>query len=302
MKKYLKLINKNYFFILLFQVNYALSQVLSNESALFDIGVLNFSLPASTLWKSQAITEKKVKEILAHEDIKLDPTFAIEGPRGIVIFGTWKELPSEMVFSASELAKNVPNFPENWGIKEDAIFSIPKTLANGLEYSELRIVGNGDGRVFGLGKQYKTLAIWVDVPITYKDTRGFHSGLASLFYRGPDINSKGTPDTMFLTVLNSLKIKDGYSLVSTDVYKKASLAKESLAQGEPTSNTQKIVPPEKNSTITANMSGLIEIDGSTYCVNKGIYTHLPCTISLQAPKVNYAFPIELINAINKAAR
>jgi hypothetical protein len=299
LKNRFKDITKLILALYLLHASTSFAQINGNEGITLNIGAFTVPIALTSNWKSQPATERKVKEILSFENIKLEPTFTIEGPRGAVIFGTWKDLPNEMTFNAVDLAKSVPNFPESWGIKEDAIFSSSKILPNGLEYSELKVIGNGDGRFFGFNKQSKTIAIWIDIPVTFKDSKGYHSGLGSLYYRGPDTLGKNIPDPFFNTLLSLLKPKDGTTLVSAEIYRKVSSLKDTATSDLP-NDSKNVIKNEKNLPISNEMTGMVVIDKETYCVNFGITSKPPCTIKIDIQPTIKSLPIEIVNSINKA--
>jgi len=169
-------------------------------------------------WRASAEAISQADYILKHEGVKLAPSFAYSNGAGSLVFGTIKILRDGLAFSAQQLASNVPQFPETWGVKNSEVQNSSGLTDYGLEFAVMRVSGPGDGRIFGRGKQYKTIGVWIDIPVQYQDINGYHSVLISLFYRGFD--SKRSPDENFLKlVMNSISPIAGTSLVTEKIYK-----------------------------------------------------------------------------------
>ena len=185
------------------------------------LGIFEFSIPLPLNWSSGSSSLARARDILSIDQIQLPPSFAFETSKGGVIFGTWKELKPGIVFTASQLYAEPPAIPQSWGIKKENLVTFKEQLSSGLEYSAFGISGLGDGKSFIGLKRYKTYGLWIDVPVTYKDSSGLHSGLASLYFRGPEIESAGPNGGVKILqkILTNIKVNPNVTLISTEHYK-----------------------------------------------------------------------------------
>jgi len=169
------------------------------------IGIFSFSVSETGTWTPTQAAMKKAAEILKFENVNLEPTFAIENGSGKMIYGTWKELRAESTITAETLSDGIPAFPEEWGLKNPKLENYTGTSKSGFEYAFLRVLGQGDGKIFGKNKPKKTVGIWIDMPIKYEDSSGIsRQALISLYYRG--IEEKETfgihsPDENFIKII-----------------------------------------------------------------------------------------------------
>ena len=195
------------------------SQVTDSGEA--KLGIFEFNVPLPLNWSSGSSSLARARDILSIDQIQLPPAFAFETSKGGVIFGTWKELKPGIVFTASQLYAEPPAIPQSWGIKKENLNTFKEQLSSGLEYSAFGISGLGDGKSFTGLKRYKTYGLWIDVPVTYKDSSGLHSSLASLYFRGPEIESAGPNGGVKILqkILTNIKINPNVTLISTEQYK-----------------------------------------------------------------------------------
>ena len=182
------------------------------------IGDFEFKVADQSGWNSSPEANLHVENIFKYEGVKLAPSFVFTNSYGSLVFGAVKELRAGLTFSADQLSSNVPQFPEPWGIKNSEVQNSSGRTDYGLEFAVMRVSGPGDGKVFGKGKLYKTLGVWIDIPVQYQDINGYHSVLISLFYRGYD--SKRSSDENFLkSIMNSIMPIGGVSIVTEKKYK-----------------------------------------------------------------------------------
>ena len=182
------------------------------------IGDFEFKVADQSGWKSSPDATLHVENIFKYEGVKLAPSFVFTNSYGSLVFGAVKKLREGLTFSADQLSSNVPQFPEAWGIKNNEVQNSSGRTDYGLEFAVMRVSGPGDGKVFGKGKLYKTLGVWIDIPVQYQDLNGYHSVLISLFYRGYD--SKRSSDENFLkSIMNSIMPIGGVSIVTEKKYK-----------------------------------------------------------------------------------
>jgi hypothetical protein len=208
------------------------------------VGDFEFKIVDKTGWKSSPESSAHVENIFRHEGVKLAPSFAFTNSYGSLVFGAVKKLRDGLTFSADQLSSNVPQFPEAWGIKNNDVQNSSGRTDQGLEFAVMRVSGPGDGKIFGKGKLYKTLGVWIDIPVQYQDLNGYHSVLISLFYRGYD--SKRPSDENFLrSIMNSIAPIAGVSIITEKKYKAQfqTLPDEAVIVNK--SEPQKVDPPQK---------------------------------------------------------
>ena len=182
------------------------------------IGDFEFRVVDPMGWKASTEAILQAENILKYEGVKLAPSFAYSNNSGSLVFGTIKILRDGLAFSAQQLASNVPQFPEAWGVKSNEIQNTSGRTDYGLEFAVMRASGPGDGKVFGRGKPYKTIGVWIDIPVQYQDANGYRSVLISLFFRGFD--SKKSSDENFLRlIMNSISPNPGASIITEKTYK-----------------------------------------------------------------------------------
>lgn len=182
------------------------------------IGDFEFKVADKMGWKASLDAKLQAGNILKYEGVKLTPSFAYTNSSGSLVYGTLKIFRDGLAFSAEQLASSMPQFPEAWGIKNNGVQNNSESSVSGLRFAVMRVSGPGDGKIFGRGKPYKTLGVWIDIPVQYQDINGYHSVLISLFYRGFD--SKKFSDENFLkSVINSISPVAGASIITEKKYK-----------------------------------------------------------------------------------
>ena len=182
------------------------------------IGDFEFKVADKMGWKASLDAKLQAGNILKYEGVKLTPSFAYTNSSGSLVYGTLKIFRDGLAFSAEQLASSMPQFPEAWGIKNNGVQNNSESSVSGLRFAVMRVSGPGDGKIFGRGKPYKTLGVWIDIPVQYQDINGYHSVLISLFYRGFD--SKKFSDENFLkSVINSISPVAGVSIITEKKYK-----------------------------------------------------------------------------------
>ena len=146
------------------------------------LGVLDYSLLLPRGWSEGIGT--KATEALRSDGNDLPPAFSYESASGGVIYATWRTFREGQIFSAATIGAGIPPFSSDWGIKKEDVFNKVATVGN-LDYAVLIASGPGDGLAFSMGSKKRMTAVWVDIPVAYKDKAAVQSGLASLYYRGP---------------------------------------------------------------------------------------------------------------------
>jgi hypothetical protein len=113
---------------------------------------------------------------------------------------------------------NPPPVPKEWGKLDMKIF--PPTSSN-LNFAGFIVQGMGDTTSF-VKKTSQTAGAWIDIPMTYTDPTGPHSGLASLYFRGP-LNEYTGPnggEKLIQKILSELQIQQGVKLIAFQDYNK----------------------------------------------------------------------------------
>jgi len=186
------------------------------------LGVVKFSVQLPSTWKPTDI--RKAKALLEKDGVQETPVFAFEGSGGGLAYGTWKVLPAGVVFTAETIAAMDDPAMAKWGIKPADIRSFADGQARGLRFAYLRARGLGNGQEFSPKQKVQTVGIWVDIPVTFKDEAGYHSGLASLFYRSSAAEATAGGEAMFHDIIDALE--PGASVVPASEYRPTATPKE----------------------------------------------------------------------------
>ena len=182
------------------------------------LGKLEFGTQPSKGWVSN-LNSKKALDVLKSDMVELSPTFVFETPsKKGVLFGTWKEFKPGVAFLAENLNAEPPPVPKEWGKVDMKIF--PPTSSD-LNFAGFTVQGMGDTTSF-VKKVSQTAGAWIDIPMTYTDHTGPHSGLASLYFRGPSSEYTGPNggEKLIQKILSELQIQQGVTLISFQDYKK----------------------------------------------------------------------------------
>lgn len=252
------------------------------------LGIFSYTAQMPKSWNNSSSAFDRARETLAKDQVQLKPAFAYEGPKGNLVFGTWKELKPGVAFTVSQLNSDPPQFPEEWGILPTNLSALNGATDSGIEYSAFSVIGMGDGKNFGKGKPLKTYGVWYDLPISYQDSTGTHSGLASVYYRSTEAeSSQASAGVRFAqNLISNLKLSPGVMKISADEYK------ASYGQNKPI-NSQSNSKPYDGKTLPKealmaetkgiaqnNLVGVLYNDkGVMYCFNYGSITQAPCSLS-----------------------
>jgi len=194
------------------------------------IGVLEFTASLPRAWVT-AISSPKVKLALESDGNDMLPTFIFENPTGGVIYGTWRAFREGQIFSAEKIGAGLPGFSSEWGIKKEDIYSKVSRTNKEMEYAVLIASGPGDGVTFAASGKKRMTAIWVDIPVAYKDKMDVRSGLAGIYYRGP---VEGYPEAQkiidgIMEGLNPTRVE----LITISEFRRLSAPKQNDAQPIP---------------------------------------------------------------------
>lgn len=158
------------------------------------IGVLGFSTASPAGWRVGADVDRKAGEILASESIEKNIAFAtMFGTKGPIIFAIWTDFPPGFVVPAAQMAEGITDsaIPSDWKVLSGELRASTRTLSNRLEYAYWRLVAMGNGKQIGGSAGIKTLAVWIDIPVAYRDNGKVGAGVVSLFLRGAEADFKG---------------------------------------------------------------------------------------------------------------
>ena len=169
----------------------------------YQLGVVKLSAQLPPTWKLADV--RKAKALLEKDGVLETPVFALESAGGGLIYGTWKVLPSGVVFTADTIAAMDDPAMAKWGIKPADIRSFADRQAKGLRFAYLHARGLGSGLEFSAKLKTQTVGIWVDIPVTYKNEAGYQSGLASLFYRSSAAEAAAGGEAMFHDLVDALE-------------------------------------------------------------------------------------------------
>jgi len=175
------------------------------------VGVFGFAAPSPAGWRVSPEAEKKANELLESDSVQLKAAFAtMFGSRGPIIYATWTEFPSGFAVPAAQIASSVSEstIPNDWKLVPGELKVKTGMLPSRIEYSYWRLIGMGNGKQFGGGGSIKTLGIWIDIPVAYKDGGKVGGGIASFYLRGAEAEFKGTSkhsaEQLLITIAESL--------------------------------------------------------------------------------------------------
>jgi len=212
------------------------------------LGVLDYSLLLPRAW-SEGVG-MKAKLALQSDGNDLLPVFSFENGTGGVIYGTWRTFREGQIFSAATIGGGIPPFSSDWGINKDDVFNKVATVGN-LDYAVLIASGPGDGLAFSVASKKRMTAVWVDIPVAYKDKAGVQSGLASIYYRGPLVRyaeAKGLLDAL----MESLS-PNQVSLMTVGEFRSLFAAKATTSAPAPASK-----PTTQTSSATSKETRLLD--------------------------------------------
>ena len=217
------------------------------------VGVLGFTTLAPAGWRAGTEAEERANEILASESVKQKAIFAtMFGPKGPIIYATWKEFPAGYSLSAAQIAGSVSEsaFPSGWSLVPGELKVQTRMLPSRIEYAYWRIVASGDGRQFGGGRPVKTLGIWIDIPIAYKEGGKIGGGIASLYLRGAESDFKGTSKHSAEQLL--IALTDSLAPVNAEIVPLEAVAANAGGKKTPGQSVSSPVP-ENSSEIAVEM-------------------------------------------------
>ncbi|NDA99431.1 MAG: hypothetical protein EBY25_00375 [Betaproteobacteria bacterium] len=201
------------------------------------IGPLAFSVEYPFDWVEDSAAFQRAKMLLTADGNSADPAFAFQKrAQGGIIYGTWISWPEGNKFISAQVVESMGNpIPATWGIEPG---NIKSKLIKGeyLEASHLEVTGKGDGTKFFPGGGQATVAIWAQVPLTFRRGGRTERGTAKVAYIGSE-----SDDAEGKLVLESIlrKIKpNGVEQVTEQAF---------LAQLKPPSGNNAALPAATNS-------------------------------------------------------
>ena len=216
------------------------------------LGVFDFSLTLPTGWSvgSGALAKKALEA----DGNFMAPSFSFESTKGGVIYGTSKIYESGVIFSPESIAAENPSFPSAWGVrKEDIRSTVSK--AGQVGYAVMTASGPGDGLLFSVSGDKRMTAVWIDIPVAYKDKMDVRSAWASVYYRGP-VEGDAEAKNIYDAIMGGLK-PNGVELMDLSEYRRTYLAKNNAGAAKPPvapkSEVNKPMDPPKESTATKKM-------------------------------------------------
>jgi len=184
------------------------------------LGVFDFSLTLPRGWSVG--TGARAKKALEADGNYMTPSFSFEGPNGGIIYGTWKIYDGGLIFTPESIAADNPGFPSAWGVKkEDIRSSVSK--AGQIDYAVMTASGPGDGLLFSASGDKRMAAVWVDIPLAYKDKTDERSAWASLYYRGP-VEGYAEAKTIYDAIMEGMR-PNGVELLNLAEYRRNYAAK-----------------------------------------------------------------------------
>jgi hypothetical protein len=192
------------------------------------LGVFDFSLTLPRGWSVG--TGARAKKALEADGNYMTPSFSFEGPNGGIIYGTWKIYDGGLIFTPESIAADNPGFPSAWGVKkEDIRSSVSK--AGQIDYAVMTASGPGDGLLFSASGNKRMAAVWVDIPLAYKDKTDERSAWASLYYRGP-VEGYAEAKTIYDAIMEGMR-PNGVELLNLAEYRRSYAAKNKASAAKP---------------------------------------------------------------------
>jgi hypothetical protein len=192
------------------------------------LGVFDFTLTLPRGWSVS--TGARAKKALEADGNYMTPSFSFEGPNGGIIYGTWKIYDGGLIFTPESIAADNPGFPSGWGVKKEDIRSFV-SKAGPIDYAVMTASGPGDGLLFSASSDKRMFAVWVDIPLAYKDKTDERSAWASLYYRGP-AEGYAEAKTIYDSIMAGLR-PNGVVLLNLAEYRRNYAAKNKTSAAIP---------------------------------------------------------------------
>ncbi len=192
------------------------------------LGVFDFTLTLPRGWSVS--TGARAKKALEADGNYMTPSFSFEGPNGGIIYGTWKIYDGGLIFTPESIAADNPGFPSGWGVKKEDIRSFV-SKAGPIDYAVMTASGPGDGLLFSASGDKRMFAVWVDIPLAYKDKTDERSAWASLYYRGP-VEGYAEAKTIYDSIMAGLR-PNGVVLLNLAEYRRNYAAKNKVSAAKP---------------------------------------------------------------------
>jgi hypothetical protein len=156
----------------------------------------------------------------------MKPLEAFENKKtGSLFFATWKTFRKGIRFSADQIGSEPLTLPSEWGVDRKDIRS--ETMSGSRRgkvvldwvYSAYEGRGTVSGSAVSFGKSgaSRIVAGSADIPITFSYNGEYHSGLFTVFFRGPKTDEKSMQDFL-MTYLSGLVFRPGVQTVTGPRY------------------------------------------------------------------------------------
>jgi len=151
------------------------------------VGPLAISVEYPSDWVEDSAAFQRSKMLLTADGNPSAPAFAFQKKeQGGIVYGTWISWPEGNKFISAQVVESMANpIPATWGIEPG---NIKSKLIKGeyLEAAHLEVTGKGDGTKFFPGGGQATVAVWAQVPLTFRRGGRTERGTATVSYIGSE--------------------------------------------------------------------------------------------------------------------
>jgi len=176
------------------------------------------------------------------------PAFAFQKKeQGGIVYGTWISWPEGNKFISAQVVESMANpIPATWGIEPG---NIKSKLIKGeyLEAAHPEVTGKGDGTKFFPGGGQATVAVWAQVPLTFRRGGRTERGTATVSYIGSE-SDYAEGKLVLESILRKIKPNDVQQMTEQEFFAqlKPSSGNNAASPATTTSGARAVAETDKN--------------------------------------------------------
>jgi len=212
------------------------------------VGPLAFSVEYPFDWVEDSAAFQRSKMLLTADGNPSAPAFAFQKKeQGGIVYGTWISWPEGNKFISAQVVESMANpIPATWGIEPG---NIKSKLIKGeyLEAAHLEVTGKGDGTKFFPGGGQATVAVWAQVPLTFRRGGRTERGTATVSYIGSE-SDYAEGKLVLESILRKIKPNDVQQMTEQEFFAqlKPSSGNNAASPATTTSGARAVAETDKN--------------------------------------------------------